>query len=195
MTDKAKQQAIDDFQSGKKHVCALNIIAGGVGVTLTRAHDMVICDYDWTPSNMAQVEDRICRAGQTEGCNIHYIYCENSILDTTFVNMITSKSANIDKVVDGAENTMDLSEGVSFMKALQSRIENDNLVRFSANILPKIAEKHSIEPTEGGFNIDDRFVDNKEILELLNYKKDTTVIKKIEALIEKEEPEEERDDI
>ena len=194
MTDKAKQQAIDDFQSGKKHVCALNIIAGGVGVTLTRAHDMVICDYDWTPSNMAQVEDRICRAGQTEGCNIHYIYCENSILDTTFVNMITSKSANIDKVVDGAENTMDLSEGVSFMKALQRKVESDNLVRFSANILPKIAEKHSIEPTEGGFNIDERFVDNKEILELLNYKKDTTVIKKIEALIEieKEEPEEER---
>lgn len=123
MSDNAKQQAIDDFQSGRKHVCALNIIAGGVGVTLTKAHDMVICDYDWTPANMSQVEDRICRAGQKDSCNIHYIYCENSILDTTFVKMISGKSANIDLVVDNAENTMDMSEGVSFMKALKERVE------------------------------------------------------------------------
>lgn len=123
MSDAQKQQAIDDFQSGKKHVCALNIVAGGVGVTLTKAHDMVICDYDWTPANMAQVEDRICRAGQTQGCNIHYIYCENSILDTTFVHMISGKSANIDRVVDNAENTMDMAENVSYMKALKTKVE------------------------------------------------------------------------
>lgn len=121
MSDTAKQQAIDDFQSGKKKVCALNIIAGGVGVTLTKAHDMIICDYDWTPSNMSQVEDRICRAGQTEGCNIHYIYCENAVLDEIFVDMITGKSANIDSVVDGKENSMDLSEGVSYMQRLKAR--------------------------------------------------------------------------
>ena len=41
------------------------VIAGGLGLTLTRAHNMIICDYDWTPSNMVQVEDRICRSGQT----------------------------------------------------------------------------------------------------------------------------------
>lgn len=121
MTDTAKQQAIDDFQSGKKKVCALNIIAGGVGVTLTKASDMIICDYDWTPSNMSQVEDRICRAGQTKPCQIHYIYCENAVLDEIFVDMITGKSANIDSVVDGKENTMDLSEGVSYMQRLKAR--------------------------------------------------------------------------
>ena len=126
MTDTAKQQAIDDFQSGRKHVCALNIKAGGVGVTLTKAHDMIICDYDWTPANMSQVEDRICRTGQKEHCNIHYIYCENSILDTTFVQMISAKSANIDMVVDNADNTMDLSEGVDdFLKALKQRVEQE----------------------------------------------------------------------
>lgn len=194
MSDSAKQQAIDDFQSGRKHVCALNIIAGGVGVTLTKAHDMVICDYDWTPSNMAQVEDRICRAGQTEGCNIHYIYCENSVLDTTFVDMITSKSANIDKVVDGAENTMDLSNGVSFMKALQSRIEGDEksekkrmkddpLFRLSAGILPKLSENHTVATVDDGFMIDGSFFENDEILKLLSYKKDSTVVKKIDALL------------
>lgn len=194
MTDKAKQQAIDDFQSGRKHVCALNIIAGGVGVTLTKAHDMVICDYDWTPSNMAQVEDRICRAGQTEGCNIHYIYCENSILDTTFVNMITSKSANIDKVVDGAENTMDLSEGVTFMKELQRRVESDRLNKFKDDIIPKLSENHTVTKTEDGYAIDGTLLENKDILKCLNYKKDATIVKKIEGLLTTKDQEKEPDE-
>ena len=108
MTDKAKQKAIDDFQSGRKKVCVINVVAGGVGVTLTRAHNMIICDYDWTPSNMVQVEDRICRSGQTECCNIYYLYCENALLDKAFISMITHKSENVDKVVDNSENTTDL---------------------------------------------------------------------------------------
>lgn len=122
MSDEAKQKAIDDFQSGKVHVCALNVIAGGVGVTLTRAHDMIVCDYDWTPANMSQVEDRICRAGQTNHCTIHYIYGENSSFDELFMEMITEKSSNIDEVVDAAENTMDFN-GEAKSKASLSFIQ------------------------------------------------------------------------
>lgn len=110
MSDKDKEQSVTDFQSGKKKVCILNMIAGGVGITLTKASDMIICDYDWTPSNMSQVEDRINRAGQKNHCTIHYIYCENSVLDNLFMEMITSKSENIDKVIDGKDNTMDFND-------------------------------------------------------------------------------------
>lgn len=127
MSDAAKQKAIDDFQSGNVHVCALNVIAGGVGVTLTKAHDMIVCDYDWTPANMSQVEDRICRAGQTDHCTIHYIYGENSTFDELFMEMITEKSNNIDEVVDAAENTMDFNEeakskaSMSFIQRLMKK--------------------------------------------------------------------------
>lgn len=116
MTDKAKEKAKEDFQSGRKKVCVLNIIAGGLGLTLTRAHNMIICDYDWTPSNMVQVEDRICRSGQTECCNIYYLYCENALLDQAFISMITHKSENVDKVVDNSENTTDLETAKSSNK-------------------------------------------------------------------------------
>lgn len=112
MSDVKKQKAVDDFQAGRKKVCALNIVAGGVGITLTKAYNMIIVDYDWTPALMSQVEDRICRSGQTEPCVIQYLYCENALVDRTFVAMITDKSANIDEVVDAAENSMDLSSGV-----------------------------------------------------------------------------------
>jgi hypothetical protein len=126
MADEDKQKAIDDFQNGTNKVCVVNTIAGGVGVTLTAAHNMIICDYDWTPANMTQVEDRICRAGQTECCNIYYMFCENAILDRAFVDMITDKSATIDRVVDAAENTVDLAgtkdANSSYLEALKARL-------------------------------------------------------------------------
>ena len=109
MSDKAKQQAIDDFQSKKTPVCILNMMAGGVGITLTAAHTMIVVDYAWVPSDMVQVEDRICRTGQKESCMIYYVYCINSILDSLFIDMISTKSENIDKVVDNVENTFDLN--------------------------------------------------------------------------------------
>lgn len=132
MTDEQKLKAIDDFQAGKVHVCALNTVAGGVGVTLTKASNMIICDYDWTPANMSQVEDRICRSGQTDNCMIHYVYAENSIIDRIFMELITKRSANIDMVVDREENTMDFwSERAgglnpaSFMDMLRARLEEE----------------------------------------------------------------------
>lgn len=110
MSDTAKQKAIDAFQSGEKKVCCINLIAAGVGITLTKAHNMVIIDYDWTPANMTQVEDRICRTGQNQHCNIYYIIHDEAVLDQVFLEMITAKSENIDRVVDDAENTVDLLE-------------------------------------------------------------------------------------
>ncbi len=129
MSDKAKQKAIDDFQNGEKKVCILNTIAGGVGITLTKAHNMIVCDYDWTPANMTQVEDRICRTGQTECCNIYYLYCENALLDRIFVDMITQKSSNIDRVIDNTENTVDLvdakNHNASYIDVLKNQIKED----------------------------------------------------------------------
>ena len=111
MTDKQKQKAIDEFQSKKCTVCILNMAAGGVGITLTAAHTMIIVDYAWVPSDMTQVEDRICRTGQTEEyCMYYYIYCDTSIFDTVFINMLSEKSENIDIVVDNAQNTFDLNK-------------------------------------------------------------------------------------
>ena len=126
MGDTAKQQAIDDFQNKKKTVCILNMMAGGVGITLTAAHTMIIIDYAWLPSDMVQVEDRICRSGQTELCMIYYIYCINSILDSLFIEMISDKSANIDVVVDNTENTFNLidekNNNSTFIDALKAKI-------------------------------------------------------------------------
>ena len=128
MSDAAKQSSIDRFQKKETQVCVLNMMAGGVGITLTAAHTMIIVDYAWLPSDMIQVEDRICRAGQNDHCMIYYIYCINSTLDSIFIEMISDKSANIDTVVDNVENTFNLSseklENSTFIDALKDRIKS-----------------------------------------------------------------------
>ena len=133
MSDATKQKAVDDFQSKKVQVCILNMQAGGVGITLTAAHTMIVVDYAWLPSDMTQVEDRICRSGQKESCMIYYVYCVNSTLDSLFIEMISNKSANIDLVVDNTENTFNLLDtkehNATFIDALKAKIKSEKPVK------------------------------------------------------------------
>lgn len=131
LSDKQKQKSIDDFQSGKKKVCILNMVSGGVGVTLTKAHHLIMLDYDWTPANNIQTEDRICRTGQTELSMIYYIYCENSIFDKVFVNMLSDKSYNISKTVDNEDNQFNLRreryENATYLELLTEEIKKNKV--------------------------------------------------------------------
>lgn len=61
---------VSAFQRGALKGIGLTIAAGGVGLTLTRAHQMLFVDLAWTPALNCQCEDRICRIGQTRGCLI-----------------------------------------------------------------------------------------------------------------------------
>lgn len=207
MQDKAKQKAIDDFQSGKVKVCALNTVAGGVGITLTKASDMIICDYDWTPSNMSQVEDRICRSGQTEACTIHYIYCENSTLDVTFMDMITSKSENIDRVVDAAENTMNFVEtakGGSYMEQLAAVVEKRRWERLKTIVSHEDFSIYNFSILANQLSVSTKEEPKKqwilpkaEVLEAMDFRKEETVRKKLRELIatyEKETKSEEKEE-
>ena len=128
MTDKQKEKAKNQFQNKEKTVCILNMAAGGVGITLTAAHAMVVVDYAWIPADMTQVEDRICRTGQTEEyCMYYYVYCDNAIFDNVFINMLTEKSENIDLVVDNAKNTFNLikekEKSDTYIKALKAYVK------------------------------------------------------------------------
>ena len=58
------------FQAGQLRGVAATIQAGGVAITLTRSHNAIFVDRDWTPAINNQAEDRICRIGQDRGCII-----------------------------------------------------------------------------------------------------------------------------
>lgn len=103
MTDKEKQAEIDAFQKGSKKICAMNIVAGGVGITLTKSHNLIFNSYNFTPGMMVQAEDRICRGNQTELCNVYYMYAENVPLDKVFTDLLTEKFYTINSAVDGGD--------------------------------------------------------------------------------------------
>lgn len=130
MSDKAKNEAIEEFQKGEPQVMVMNIIAGGVGVTLTRAYNMVINDFDWVVGNITQAEDRICRGGQTELCNIYYLYADGADMDETMVNILSEKSETINAVVDGGSgdelnflDMLDKSLGVPTSKEVRKVVK------------------------------------------------------------------------
>jgi superfamily II DNA or RNA helicase len=60
-----RQDVVNKFQTDKniKVFCG-NIIAAGVGITLTKGDIVIFNDLDWLPSNHAQAEDRCIFGGQ-----------------------------------------------------------------------------------------------------------------------------------
>ena len=86
-----KDKVIESFQTDDKpQIIVANVIAGGVGITLTKAHVVMFAEIDWTPSNIMQAEARVHRI--TQDTNVHSIFliADNS-LDARIIEMIEHK--------------------------------------------------------------------------------------------------------
>jgi SWI/SNF-related matrix-associated actin-dependent regulator of chromatin subfamily A-like protein 1 len=91
-------EAVDRFQSDpnvKLAVC--NIIAGGVGITLTQGTHVIFQDLDWVPANHAQAEDRCYRLGQTKRVTVEYFHADGT-LDSYIAQLLEAKMALIGAV-------------------------------------------------------------------------------------------------
>jgi hypothetical protein len=96
-----RQQLVDRFQQDDEvRVFVANIIAGGTGVNLTAATQVVFNDLDWVPTNHWQAEDRAYRIGQTRTVNVTYFVARNTIDD--FVQaVVETKAALVNAIVEG----------------------------------------------------------------------------------------------
>jgi hypothetical protein len=81
-------------------VFVANLVAGGVGITLTAARQVVFNDLDWVPANHWQAEDRAYRIGQTGAVNVTYLTAEGTV-DEFVSHALRTKAALVDAVVDG----------------------------------------------------------------------------------------------
>lgn len=98
-----RQKAVDSFQEDPaKNLIILNLIAGGVGLTLTAAASELIVELGMNPKKMDQVEDRIHRVTQTRGVNIYYGLAINTI-EEKLAKLLDKKRKVIDAVIDGID--------------------------------------------------------------------------------------------
>jgi hypothetical protein len=81
-------------------VFVANIIAGGTGLNLTAATQVVFNDLDWVPTNHWQAEDRAYRIGQTRTVNVTYFVARDTIDD--FVQaVLETKASLVNAIVEG----------------------------------------------------------------------------------------------
>ena len=107
-----RQLAVDRFQTDDKiKVFCGNIVAAGVGLTLTEGTIVIFNDLDWTPANHAQAEDRAHRIGQVN--DVHIIYpLFDETLDITMYETLRKKMKIISQVMgDNMIEDDDLSMG------------------------------------------------------------------------------------
>lgn len=66
-----KDQAVKAFQCGELDVVIVNVQAGGVGITLTKASHCLFVELDWSYAVMSQCIGRLHRIGQEECVNVY----------------------------------------------------------------------------------------------------------------------------
>jgi hypothetical protein len=91
MNGKQRMEAVDRFQTDPNvKVAVCNLIAGGVGITLTAGTHVIFQDLDWVPANHAQAEDRCYRIGQTQQVTVEYFHAAGT-LDSYIAKLLDAK--------------------------------------------------------------------------------------------------------
>ncbi|NKB72652.1 MAG: hypothetical protein GKR89_36745 [Candidatus Latescibacteria bacterium] len=107
-----RQEAVDRFQNDDSvRLLLANINAGGVGLNLTRARQVVFNDLDWVPVNHWQAEDRAYRIGQQFAVNVTYMVGLQTV-DEFVRTVLETKAHLIDQLVEGQALAEDFQRDV-----------------------------------------------------------------------------------
>ncbi len=110
MSKDKRQESVDRFQNDDKvKVFISNIIAGGVGITLTAADTVIMNDLSFVPAHHSQAEDRSYRYGQKNSVLVYYPIFENTIEKIVY-NILQKKKNIIDQVMGDGEYSESFSK-------------------------------------------------------------------------------------
>lgn len=99
VTAKQRTTNVERFQTDPNcRVAICNIVAGGTGITLTAADDVVFAEMSYSPGDMLQAIDRIYRIGQTRPCRARMASLNGSI-DEQMTQILQRKMAAIREVM------------------------------------------------------------------------------------------------
>lgn len=99
-----RQGLVDKFQVGENKVFVGTIKAGGVGITLTAASNVILVDRAWTPGDCEQAEDRCHRLGQQNAVFATWLQLGN--IDQAIDDLLIQKQQRIELVLKGKRKTL-----------------------------------------------------------------------------------------
>ena len=112
MSKEKRQQSVDRFQNEDKvKVFISNIIAGGVGITLTAAECVIMNDLSFVTAHHSQAEDRAFRYGQKKNVLVYYPIFENTIEKIVY-NMLQKKKNIIDQVMGDGDFSESFAQSI-----------------------------------------------------------------------------------
>ena len=97
------------LKQNKIKIFISNIIAGGVGITLTAAEVVIMNDLSFVPAHHSQAEDRAYRYGQKNSVLVYYPVFENTI-EKIIYNILQRKKGVIDQVMGDGEYSESFSQ-------------------------------------------------------------------------------------
>ena len=103
MSLKEKDEAIKKFNSDPNVMIFIgNIIAAGVGITLTSSRVVIFNNFSYVPGDNSQFQDRVHRIGQTRDVHIFYQFFKDTQYEKMW-NTVLSKSVIINQVIKKEE--------------------------------------------------------------------------------------------
>ena len=103
LSRKRRDEMIESFQSDSRvRAMVLSLKAGGTGINLTAANQVVHYDLWWNPAVETQATDRAYRIGQNKRVLVHRLLTENTF-EERINEMIQDKRALADLVVTDGE--------------------------------------------------------------------------------------------
>ena len=97
---KERQAIVEDFQNNPDtKLIVLNIKAGGVGLTLTAASNVLFLEFPWTPGDLEQAIDRCHRIGQQNSVTAWFFVGKDTI-DEEIIEMIGIKQGVVSQVTN-----------------------------------------------------------------------------------------------
>jgi SWI/SNF-related matrix-associated actin-dependent regulator of chromatin subfamily A-like protein 1 len=94
-----RQKIAEEFQAGVLKGVGASIKAAGVAITLTKAHQCLFVDRDWTPANNSQAEARLQRIGQEQNVLVTNLVCDHAV-DSHVTRVLMTKQRLIEEVTE-----------------------------------------------------------------------------------------------
>lgn len=115
--EKQRRAEVDAFQAGEGDLFLLSLKAGGTGLNLTAATDVIILDPWWNPAVEDQAADRAHRIGQTRKVTVWRLVATETI-EEQILSLHAKKRDLVAGVLDGTgqSGAMSVEELMSLLK-------------------------------------------------------------------------------